>query len=163
MFCGRYGSLRETAFNPIWFIAIFLIVGPVLMIWGSAKYIISDQTTSKCSSVTYGIVVNVEKEQRLTHQGFLEESYIATVEPSNKNIFNSSTLRSGETGYAYEKGRNVQINYDPSDPSTYYIEHANPSKSGLSSIIAGAVLFFLGLIILVIYKRLKYWNSKIRV
>ena len=136
--------------NPAAIMVLFLIAGPVCIIWGIAGYFLSDQNTSKYTAVTYGVVTDVEmiREYNTNHY---ETSYIATVEPEESGIF-SSYLSSGKTGYEYEKGEHVEINYDPSDPSHYYIQHANPTSSYISIIIAGAIVLFIGAGMFIIFK-----------
>ena len=124
--------------NPAAIMVLFLIAGPVCIIWGIAGYFLSDQNTSKYTAVTYGVVTDVEmiREYNTNHY---ETSYIATVEPEESGIF-SSYLSSGKTGYEYEKGEHVEINYDPSDPSNYYIQFSEPSSGDLKMVIIGGVL-----------------------
>lgn len=125
-----------------------------MLAWGGFSFISSKQFTDKCSGITSGVVVNVEKNY--TYIDKREEiSYVATVEPNDGTIFNYTFLTSRSTSYAYTKGEHVVIHYDPSDLSTYYIQHADPSTGDLNLLIAGAVVLLLAFAFLGIYKKVK--------
>lgn len=129
--------------NPAAIMICFLIIGPLCIIGGIIGYFMSDQNTSKYTAVAHGVVTEVEMIREIETNHY-ETSYIATVEPEESGIFSSSYLSSGKAGYEYEKGEHVKINYDPSDPSHYYIQHANPTSGFINLVIVGAVVLFLG-------------------
>ncbi len=147
-------SWLEYRFNPVWIMIMFLIVGPFVMLWGTINYIDQSQITRKCTAVTYGVVASVEMEEKM-HDGNRERSYVATVKPIDSSIFGKSEIVSSETSYAFTKEQYVEIKYDPSDPSTYYIVHADPATGDFNLIIAGGVMLFIGLGIYVVRKRMK--------
>lgn len=128
--------------NPGTIMVFFLIIGPVLLIWGIAGYFMTSRTTGKYT-VTYGVVTAVEMH-RETNYHTVETSYVATVKPEDGSIFETSYLTSGKTGYEYEEGEHVEITYDPSDPSIYYIQHADPKNGYINMIIVGAIVLFIG-------------------
>ena len=150
----RLQTRLKYSFDPVYITIMFLVMGVILLIWGGAEYIATKQTADRCSSVTTGVVVNVE-ESTTYSRGKEKIAYVATIKPEDGSIFSDSELRSGETDFAYWKGENVVINYDPSNTSTYYIEHDEPDLSGTYTIIAGVVVLFLGLCFFGIGKKLK--------
>ena len=137
--------------NPAAIMVLFLIVGPVCIVWGIAGFFMSDQNTSKYTAVAHGVVTEVEMIREIKTNHY-ETSYIATVEPEESGIFSSSYLSSGKAGYEYEKGEHVKINYDPSDPSHYYIQHANPTSGFITLIIVGAIVTVIGAVMCLIRK-----------
>ena len=122
-----------------------------MIVWGIAGYFISGQTTGKYTAVTYGVVTEVEMQKDINYRT-VETSYIATVEPEESGIFDTSYLVSGKTGYKYKEGQHVEINYDPSDPSKYYIQHSNPTSGYINLIIIGAIVLFMGTGICIVRK-----------
>lgn len=142
--------------SPAQFMIALLIAGPVLFIWGGIRFAIFYQTTSKCSAETYGQVVNVEVETHLNLEKNEVTECIATVKTTDSSIFKGAELVSGKTNYVYEKGTYVKINYDPSDPSKYYIQHADPAAQGVGTLTAGAAVFLIGIGILVTRKVFNY-------
>lgn len=121
------------------------------MIYGTVEYRNGTRLERQCSSVAYGVVVDVEVEKQMNRRE-VETSYIATVEPSDKSIFGTSALTSDNTDFVYKKGLHVKIYYDPSDPSTYYIQYAEPVRNDMTLIIIGGVIFVVGVGMLVYYK-----------
>ena len=138
----------------MWIMIMFLILGPFMLIWGSVSYMTNYVNTSKCTATTYGVVVNVEEEVKRAQYSH-STVYIATVEPIESGIFNTSELRSCETDYAFKKDDRVRIYYDPSDPSSYYINFAEPTNQGTVLMFSGVAVTLLGLGFLGIYKRMK--------
>lgn len=140
-----FASRWENSFNPVWIMIVFLLIGPFLLILGSVGIIKNYETKHDSTSVAYGTVVDVEEKRSSPVYGFAQTSYIATVEPEDDSIFDSSELRSVRADYCYAMGERVRIYYDPSDPSTYYIQHADPIEGGRNQVIAGAVVLLLGI------------------
>ena len=141
-------------YHPMWIVALVLFIGLILVGDGTYDYINGDKMAEICSSVATGVVVNSEKHTIIEYETRYI-AYVATVAPKDSSIFSSSRLRSTETDYAYQNGETVLIHYDPSDPSTYYIQHAEPARRTVSRIVTGAVLIFVGLGFWVIYKKTK--------
>ena len=140
--------------KPLQIVIIVLIIGAFIMCWGIISYMMGSRTANRCSSSTLGVVVNSEKHSTIRRK-VRHISYVATVEPNDGSIFNNSALFSDESDYSYTKGESVMIHYDPSDPSTYYIQHAEPTAGDLTQVVIGAVLIFLGLGFFAMYKKIK--------
>ncbi|MBO4496501.1 MAG: DUF3592 domain-containing protein [Clostridiales bacterium] len=141
-------------YHPMWIVALVLYIGLILLGHGTYDYINGDKMADICSSVATGVVVNSEKHTIIEYETRYI-AYVATVEPKDSSIFSSSRLRSTETDYAYQNGETVLIHYDPSDPSTYYIQYAEPTAGNLTQVVIGAVLIFLGLGFFAMYKKIK--------
>ena len=113
---------------------VVFVVGIFFVLWGGFKFIQHKQFADKCSSVTYGLVVDVEKDVTYDENNS-RTTYVATVKPN---------------------GIYVEINYDPSDPSNYYIQFAEPSSGDLKMVIIGGVL---SVIALFVFFGLKKYNE----
>ena len=137
--------------SPIYWILICLTVGLVLLIRSGVDYAQYKQATKNLDSEMYGEVINVAFEDNSLD--ISDREYIATVKPTDRKIFNSSTLKSGKTKYAYTMGEFVKIYYDSSNLSEYYIEHDAPTNSAIPFLVVGAVMTCLGLVILAGYKK----------
>lgn len=142
------------AWNSIWTVIILIVLGVFMLVGGGISYVSNKQITNRCTAVTYGIVTDVSIKRVRKHR-HTKTTYIATVDPEDRSIFNSSGLRSDRTSYSYRKGEQVEINYDPLDPSTYYIQHADPSSSGMAMIITGSVITFMGIVIAFLRKAMR--------
>ena len=142
------------ALRPVLIMIILLLAGLFMIICGAVSSFFSNQVTSKCTAVTYGIVtdVKVEKEHSYRHT---RKSYIATVEPEDGSIFNRPSLVSERSVHAYKPGDRIKIYYEPSDPLNNYIEYANPTTSNLAVTAAGAALLFTGIAIYVVRRILR--------
>ena len=139
-------SWSEIRLNPVYIMILFLVIGPFLMIWGGVNYMINNRVEDDCTSVTNGVVISVEMNKRMWHKQW-QITYVATVKPNDDAIFEEATIKSAKTNYAYEEGERVKIHYDPSDTSTYYIEHAAPTRGYITVVISGVVLLVIGLFI----------------
>ena len=139
---------REYLLDPKYYMWIFLIVGSFLMIFGGVGLFTQNQSKSKCTAVTYGVVAKVELEK----QSAFRDIYSATVEPVDPTIFSGSKTITGETDEAFEKGKYVEIHYDPSDASHFYIENESPSERNLALVIAGGTMTLIGITIFGFYK-----------
>ena len=141
--------------NLKYLMIVFLLVGPLALIWGCVELAVNYQNTSRCSAEAMGQVVSVEKENRMTHKGSVYTLYFATVKPVDSNIFSTPELKSTKSSHAYEKDEYVRIKYDPSDHSRYIIEYSDPSTGSINLIIGGAALTFIGLLLLIVPKILE--------
>lgn len=153
-FTWRYDLdyILDYILNPKYVMISFLIVGPFLLILGSGLLLFNqNRAASKCTSQTYGMVVSVEQEKGT----IFTDSYVATVEPIDSSIFNGTKSFTVKSSYAYEKGKYVQIQYDPSDPATYYVEHSDSGERGYTFIITGVVVTLLGVAAFGICKAMK--------
>lgn len=137
--------------NPKYWICLCLIIGPFLLIWSGVDYAKYKQATKNLDSEIYGEVIKVEFEDNSLD--ISDREYIATVKPTDRKIFNNSTLKSGKTKYAYKMGEFVKIYYDSSNLSEFYIEHDAPTNGAIPFLIAGSFMTCLGVIILVGYKK----------
>ncbi len=139
--------------SPIYWILICLTIGLVLLIRSGVDYAKYKQATKNLDSEIYGEVVNVAFEDYSLD--ISDRKYVATVEPTDRSIFNGSSLKSGQTKYAYKMGEFVKIYYDSSNLSEYYIQHAAPTNNSIPFLITGTVMTCLGFVILVGFKRWK--------
>ena len=139
---------RDYLLDPKYYIIILLLAGPLLLIFGGVDLINQNRGTSKCTAVTYGVVVSAEKGKGT----LLRDMYSITVEPVDPSIFNGSKTITGDTDQTFEKGKYVEINYDPSDSSSFNIEHSTPAERGTALLFSGGTLTLIGLIVLGFYK-----------
>ncbi len=139
--------------NPIYWIVLCLIIGPFMMILGGVDYAKYKQATKNLDSEMYGEVINVEFEENSLN--ISDREYVATVKPTDWNVFNGSLLKSGKTKYAYKMGEFVKIYYDSSNLSEYCIEHNAPTNGALPLLVSGTVATCLGLVILAGFKMWK--------
>lgn len=151
-------SRRRSSWFSVIAVILFLVAGSFLMIMGCVVFMINKPLTDGCTAVTYGVVVSVDRvvdksrEGIATSRGVKLYRYVAKIEPEDKSIFNSSTLTSGMSDHTYEKGERVEIHYDPSNPSSHYVQYANPSTDGIIYVVYGAILLFAGIAALVVRK-----------
>ena len=143
----------KLALNPKYWIFLFLIIGPFMCILSGVDYVKYKQATKNLDSEMYGEVINVEFEENSLD--ISDREYVATVKPTDRNIFSSSALKSGKTKYAYKMGEFVKIYYDSSNLSEYYIEHDAPTNGALTLLVSGTVVTCLGFVILAGFKMWK--------
>ena len=140
--------------GPMAISIVVFVVGLFFVLWGGFKFILHKQSADRCSSVTYGLVVDVEKDVSYDEYN-KRTTYVATVKPNDSTIFGTSTLSTGKTDYAYTEGLYVEINYDPSDPSNYYIQFSEPSSGDLKMVIIGGVMSVIALFVFFGIKKYK--------
>ena len=140
-------------FNPKYWILMCLVIGPLMLILSGVSHVKYNKEMKNIDSEMYGEVVSVEIiENSLDVK---DRTYVATVEPTDWRVFNSTALKSGETEYAYEKGEIVEIYYNASNTSEYFIEHNAPTNGTLPFIVFGSVFTLVGIGIWVGTKTLK--------
>ena len=140
-------------FNPKYWILMCLVIGPLMLILSGVSHVKYNKEMKNIDSEMYGEVVSVEIiENSLDVK---DRTYVATVEPTDWRVFNSTALKSGETEYAYEKGEIVEIYYNASNTSEYFIEHNAPTNGTFPFIVFGSAFTMIGVGIWVCTKTIK--------
>lgn len=124
------GSIKATAI-------ILIIFALAVGVWGYIQRCRSEKLIEICTEQTTGIVMDVERYRTGKRRSITQYRVTAFYTVDNNDY---STQTSESSSSKFRIGQQVEINYDPDDPSACYISGESMDDGVVCFIMAGIML-----------------------